>query len=152
MPEKDASWMRLCLQLGKQALQTGEAPVGSVLIRNGEVIGAGMEAGKSRKDITCHAEMEAIRDAIRQGHTVLADAVLYTTHEPCLMCSYVIRHHKIARIVFGLAVPEVGGYTSTFPLLTTEAVSRWGRPPEITMGVLQAECEQLDEEYRKRSS
>jgi tRNA(adenine34) deaminase len=66
------------------------------------------------------------------------------------MCSYVIRHHKIGRIAIGLAVPEVGGYTSAFPLLTTRSVSHWGPPPEITMGVLQAECEQLNEEYRKR--
>jgi tRNA(adenine34) deaminase len=148
MREKDTDWMRLCLKLGKQALLAGEAPVGSVLIKNGKVIGSGMEAAKSKNDITCHAEIEAIRDAMLQGQTDLTDAVLYTTHEPCLMCSYVIRHHKIARVSIGIPVPEVGGYTSYLPVLTTRKVPHWGPPPEITLGILQAECEQLDEEFR----
>jgi tRNA(adenine34) deaminase len=148
MTGKDTDWMRLCLKLGKQALQAGEAPVGSVIIKNGKVIGAGLEAAKSKNDITCHAEIEAIRDAMRHGQTDLTDAVLYTTHEPCLMCSYVIRHHKIARVAIGIPVPEAGGYTSLFPVLTTRQVAPWGPPPEITLGVLQAECEQLDEEFR----
>jgi tRNA(adenine34) deaminase len=143
MAEKDTDWMQICLDLGRQARQAGNAAVGAVIVADDQLIGAGMEAGKSKKDITCHAEIEAIRDALQRGHSNLSAAVLYTTHEPCLMCSYVIRHHRIARIVMGVPVPEVGGYTSPFPILTTQLVSKWGPPPAITMGVLKKECEAL---------
>jgi tRNA(adenine34) deaminase len=143
MAEKDTAWMQVCLQLGRQARQAGNPPVGSVIIKDGKLIGKGMEAGRSKKDITCHAEIEAIRDAIGQGHTDLQDTILYTTHEPCIMCSYVIRHHKIGRIVIGVEVPEAGGYSSPFPILTTSAMAKWGPPPRITLGVLRKECEDL---------
>ena len=140
---KDTFWMQQCLELGRQARQEGNTPVGALLLQEGQKIGEGREAGKSKHDITCHAEIEAIRDALQQGHANLRGAILYTTHEPCIMCSYVIRHHRIARVVIGLAVPEVGGYTSLFPILSTQAIPKWGPPPEITLGVLQEQCRGL---------
>jgi tRNA(adenine34) deaminase len=143
MPEKDTFWMQQCLVLGRQARQEGNPPVGALLLKEGLKIGEGREAGKSKNDITCHAEIEAIRDALHQGHADLRGAILYTTHEPCIMCSYVIRHHQIARVVIGLAVPDVGGYSSLFPILSTPAIPKWGPPPKITLGVLQQQCQAL---------
>jgi tRNA(adenine34) deaminase len=143
MPEKDIIWMQVCLKLGRLARQEGNSPVGAVILKDGRKIGEGREAGRSKKDITCHAEIEAIRDALHQGHLDLSGAILYTTHEPCIMCSYVIRHHQIARIVIGTEVPEIGGYSSLFPILTTPAIPKWGAPPQITLGVLKQECEAL---------
>lgn len=52
---------------------------------------------------------------------------MYTTHEPCIMCSYMIRHHRIPEIIFGTAVPYIGGLTSQFGVLATEAVPKWGK-------------------------
>jgi tRNA(adenine34) deaminase len=143
-------WMRRCLQLGKEALLSGNAPVGSVLVANDKVIGEGREAGKSKNDITCHAEIEVIRDAIRQGYSELSQATLYTTHEPCIMCSYVIRHHRIPQIVMGLTVAEIGGYTSAYPILQATNILPWGPAPQVEMGILAEECAALDQEYRNR--
>ncbi|GEO04067.1 tRNA-specific adenosine deaminase [Adhaeribacter aerolatus] len=145
-------WMRICLELAREAMQTGNAPVGAVLVRNGKVIGAGREAGKTNQDITCHAEIEAIRHAISQGYSDFSEATLYTTHEPCIMCSYVIRHHKISKIIMGLAVPEVGGYTSAYPILKATAITRWGPTPEVIFGTLKEECAALNQEFKLRNN
>ena len=148
----DEYWLEVCLKLGREAMVTGNAPVGSVIIKAGELIGEGREAGKSKNDITCHAEIEAIRDAIQKGFTDLTQATLYTTHEPCIMCSYVIRHHKIQRVVMGLEVPEIGGLTSAYLILKATEITAWGPEPEILTGVLRQECLTLDQEYRNKQN
>jgi tRNA(adenine34) deaminase len=52
--------MKQCVSLGKQAMLNGNPPVGSVIVKNNKVIGIGLEAGKTSKDITQHAEIEAV--------------------------------------------------------------------------------------------
>ena len=143
-------WMKRCLQLGREALLNGNAPVGSVLVAAGDIIGKGREAGKSKNDITCHAEIEAIRDAIHQGYSDLWGATLYTTHEPCIMCAYVIRQHRIPTVVMGLTVAEVGGYTSAYPILRATNIPHWGPAPQVVMSILAKECAALDREFRNR--
>lgn len=145
--------MNRCLQLGRQALKKGDPPVGAVLVVDDIIIGEGTESGKSSGDVTNHAEIQAIRNAISNGFGKdLAKAELYTTHEPCIMCSYVIRHHHIPHIVFGVAVEYVGGFTSDFAVLTTEKVPKWGKPPKITSGICKEECEMLNKKFDSQKS
>lgn len=137
-------FMRECIRLARIALQQGESPVGSVLVKEGQIIGRGIEGGKKRLDITYHAEIEAIREATAYlGTQDLSGCVMYTTHEPCIMCSYVIRHTKISTVVAGLAMGETGGTGPLYPLLKDEKVSKWGEPPTIITGVLEEECKAL---------
>ena len=129
----DNYYMHLCEILGKAAAEKGNPPVGAIIIKDDEILSEAEEAGKSKNDITCHAEIEAIRMAVRKRNTnELSDCVLFTTHEPCVMCSYVIRFHKIKKVVFQNAVDYLGGVTSPMPLLISHEVpSHWGKPPEI---------------------
>lgn len=132
--------MKHCQTLARSAGQTGNAPVGSVLVNNGIVVGEGQEAAYPAGDVTRHAEVEAIRDAVqRTGLSDFSGFTLYTTHEPCILCSYVIRHHRIGTIVFGLAVPAVGGLSSPYPVLTASDVPVWGDPPTVWQWVTPAE-------------
>ncbi|SOD99092.1 nucleoside deaminase [Spirosoma fluviale] len=125
-------FMKRCQELARQAAQTGNTPVGAVVVCGGIIIGEGQEATRPGNDITCHAEVEAIRDAIRRsGESKLSDCSLYTTHEPCILCSYVIRHHQLALVVFEIAVPTVGGFTCPHPILTVTDISVWGPPPVV---------------------
>ena len=140
-------YMKKCIALGKEAMLNGNPPVGAILVKNDSIIGIGREAGKSSKDITKHAEIEAIRDAIENEQS-LNDTVLYTTHEPCIMCSYVIRHHQIKTIVFGAKSKYVGGSTSSFKILETKTVPNWKEIPELIAGVLEDECYQLSQTYQ----
>lgn len=140
-------YMKKCIELGKEAMRCGNPPVGSILVKNDAIIGIGKEAGKSMNDITKHAEIEAIRDAL-QHHQSLNGTTLYTTHEPCIMCSYIIRHHQIKTIVFGIKSKYVGGKTSDYKILETESVPKWGKMPEVIDGILEKECLALSKTYQ----
>ncbi len=123
--------MQRCETLAAVATQHQESPVGSVVVWAGQIIGEGIEAGKAKQDITCHAEVEAIREAVKKYGKDLSAATLYTTHEPCILCSYVIRHHRIGRVVIRQAVAHIGGATSAYPILTAKDIAIWGEPPVV---------------------
>lgn len=141
-------YMKQCLALAKTALDSGNPPVGALIVLNGEIIGEGIESGRSTGDITNHAEIMAIRDALKNGHSKnLNYSSMYTTHEPCIMCSYMIRHHRISKIVYGSAVPFVGGSSSQFKLLETEDVPKWANKPEIISDICLDECNALTAQF-----
>ncbi|MNY20578.1 tRNA-specific adenosine deaminase [compost metagenome] len=137
-------YMNKCIELAKVAKLNGDSPVGSVLVLNGEIVGEGIEGGKTFKDITLHSEIEAVRNAraFLQTHD-LSDCIMYTTHEPCIMCSYVLRHHQINTIIIGLASGDIGGFSSQYPLLKDETIKKWKKPPTLVFGILEEECKQL---------
>jgi len=133
-------YMKFSIDLARTAKARGDAPVGSVIVQDGVIIAEGIEGGKTKKDITFHAEIEAIREAnIITGNSDLSDCILYTTHEPCIMCSYVIRHARIQTVVFGVSVVETGGIHSPYPILTDTKVKIWGKPPRIVKGIMERE-------------
>ncbi len=137
-------YMQQCIELAKEALENGNPPVGSLIIHDDVIIGKGIESGKTTGDITNHAEIEAVRDAIERGNQhLLSHSEMYTTHEPCIMCSYVIRHHRIAHIIYGASVDSIGGHTSQFNLMDTQSIPQWGPKPQVTPGILESECRAL---------
>ncbi len=141
--------MRHRLELGRIALKSGDAPVGSVIVKNGEIIAEGIETVKLKKDPTAHAEIETVRAACEKLKTLdLSDCVLYTNVEPCWMCAYAIRQTRISRVVFGSRNEKVGGFSSKFKVLSDENLKL--PPPEITADVLIEECELLLAEFQKR--
>lgn len=137
-------YMRKCIDLARVARQRGDSPAGSILVRNEIIVAEGIEGGKTHNDITCHAEIEAIRKACDLLQTQnLSDCIMYTTHEPCIMCSYVIRHTGIPTIVFGIATGEIGGFSSRLPLLLDSTIKRWRNIPVIIKGVLEQNIREL---------
>jgi len=142
--EQHEAYMRICINLATAARHRGDSPVGSIVVLDGRVIGEGIEGGKTHKDITHHAEIEAIRQAnVFLGGQDLSGCTLYTTHEPCIMCSYIIRHARIATVVMGVYSGAIGGYSSRYPLLSDTTITTWGPPPMLVAGVLQQECTAL---------
>jgi tRNA(adenine34) deaminase len=107
------SYMRLCVKLAGIARERGEVPVGSIIVRDGAVIAEGIEGVRAQHDVAHHAEMEAIRRACQILQTLdLSGCTLYTSAEPCFMCSYAIRGCRIGTVVFGAPVNTVGGFSS----------------------------------------
>ena len=129
----DAYYIERCEILSKGAAARGEAPVGSMIVKGDEIISGGIEASKNKKDITCHAELEAIRLAVKNLKTNnLSDCVIYSTHEPCIMCSYAIRFYKIQKVVYRYALNNLGGVSSLMPLLLNKQLPpHWGEVPVI---------------------
>ncbi len=145
----DEEMMCRCLELGKNALENGDAPVGSLIVRNGEIIAAGLESVKLKNDPTAHAEIEALRVACEKLKTLnLSNCVLYTNVEPCWMCSYAIRQTQISRIAFGSRNEKIGGFSSKFQVLLDENLKMPG--PKIEAEILHEECELLLIEFQKR--
>ena len=129
----DLYYIQRCEILGKEAATKGDAPVGAVITQDDEIISEGMEAAKNKNDVTCHAELEAIRFAVKKLKTNdLSDCIIYSTHEPCIMCSYAIRFYKIKKLVYQHAVKYLGGVSSSMPLLLAQEVPpHWGDVPVI---------------------
>src|SRR6185437_14899787 len=101
----------------------------------------GIESVRSESDPAGHAEVKAVQQACRNLNTLNLDGCsLYTTVEPCFMCSYVVRSARISRVVIGRAAPHVGGLTSKYPILAVSDISCWSQPPLVVSGMLEEEC------------
>lgn len=124
--------MQRCLQLAAIAQESGESAVGSVVVKDKIILGEGCEESKKLNDVTRHAEVVAILDAVeKHGKAALAGATLYTNVEPCILCSYVIRTYKIVEVIYMNACGELGGTNPSFPILTTNAFTSWQQPPVV---------------------
>jgi len=129
----DVDFIKRCGILAEGAVAKGESPVGSLITKNDEIVCEAIEASKNKNDVSCHAELEAIRLAVKKLKTNdLSACVIYSTHEPCIMCSYAIRFYKIKKVVYQHAVNYLGGVSSSMPLLISKEVPpHWGSVPEI---------------------
>jgi tRNA(adenine34) deaminase len=143
-------FMRLAIEESQRGAGRGNLAVGSVIVRDGDVVGAGHNASASDGDPTNHAEIMAIRDACRKlGVSELEGATLYTAMEPCPMCAWAIRVAGIERVVLGARHatfhrPELGTYTIEGLMEMT------GSELDVVTGVLEAECEALRPELKRR--
>ena len=93
--------MQIAIEGARASLAEGDYPYGSVLVRNGEVIGIGRNHMNTHNDPTSHAEMEAIREAGLQA--TYADTVMYASAFPCIMCAGPIVMLRIPELVVGAA-------------------------------------------------
>ncbi|HEY2319128.1 MAG TPA: tRNA adenosine(34) deaminase TadA [Solirubrobacteraceae bacterium] len=135
---QDAYFMRLALREASRALEHDDIPVGAVVIRDGEVIGAGHNEREVRADPTAHAEILALRAAARSaGSWRVLDSTLYVTLEPCAMCAGAIVLARVPRVVFGTADPKAGAAGSVLDVL---AEPRLNHRPQVQSGLLAEEC------------
>ena len=137
-------FMRRCIQLALNAKAQGNTAVGSVVVFGGKIIGEGVEQLPAGNILTGHAEALACQQAIETLKVrSLEKAILYSTAEPCFMCSYVIRQCRIAKVVYGTETAMIGGVTSSFPILTALGLNAWKPAPQVIGGVLAEECRRL---------
>lgn len=109
--------MREALELARQAAQAGEVPVGAVVVKDGAIVGRGMNRPIAGHDPSAHAEIAALRDAGRALENYrLVGCTLYVTLEPCAMCVGAMLHARIARVVYGAADPKTGACGSVVNL------------------------------------
>jgi tRNA(adenine34) deaminase len=145
----EEDYMQRCIELARVAQQNGDAPVGALIVRAGQMIAEGVESVKARLDITAHAEIEAIRIACRTLESPdLSGCVLYTTAEPCWMCSYAIRQTGIREVVIGTPILQVGGVTSLHPILTDPQIRHWLAPPVIVWSEMRTGCDALGKKQK----
>lgn len=138
-PKDDAHWMRFALDEAREAYERGDWPTGSVIVRDRRLLGAGQNRQVTLRNVTRHAETEAIhRTLAEHGPDATAGATLYGTMEPCPMCAGALKLAGITRIVLALRHAtlrrtDLGSYAlESFCMLT-------GWHPTLTQDVLQGE-------------
>ena len=137
-------FMRRCIQLARRAKALGNTAVGSVVVFGGKIVGEGVEQLPAGNILTGHAEVLACQLAIETLNVrSLEKAILYSTAEPCFMCSYVIRQCRIAKVVYGTETAMIGGITSSFPILTALGLNARKPAPQVLGGILAEECRRL---------
>jgi diaminohydroxyphosphoribosylaminopyrimidine deaminase/5-amino-6-(5-phosphoribosylamino)uracil reductase len=141
--EKDFQFMRLALRLARRGYgATSPNPlVGAVLVKGGKIIGCGWH----RRAGLPHAEIEALRDAQRRGHS-LHGAVLYVTLEPCCThgrtppCTDAIVAAGIKTVIIGATDPNPKHAGKGFKILRRAGI-------EVVHGILGDECAKLNEAF-----
>ena len=140
--EKDKKYMHLALLEAQKALSANEIPIGCVIVSQNQIIGRGHNLTETLRDVTAHAEMQAITAATQTvGGKYIPDATLYVTVEPCPMCAGAIGWAQINRIVYGAPDPK-RGYATYAPRVFHPKAT-------VTSGVLEDECRSLMQEFFK---
>ena len=119
---EDTGFMKRALELAEQALAAGQTPCGAVVVdHNGNLIGEGHNTVRRDQDPTAHGEVMAIRAAWKSvgDRQQLQGGTVYSTIEPCLLCSFVITQFGFRRVVFAARGTDVPTYR---PLLGTDLV------------------------------
>ncbi|MEO6324592.1 MAG: nucleoside deaminase [Thermoanaerobaculia bacterium] len=92
-------FMQAALDEALKGLAEGGIPIGSVLVRDGEIIGRGHNQRVQQKDPILHAEIDCLRNAGRVGN--YRDTILYSTLMPCYLCAGAVVQFGIPRLVAG---------------------------------------------------
>lgn len=139
----DNHFMKLALQEAHKAFDRGEVPVGAVVVANERVIARAHNLTEVLKDVTAHAEMQAITSAANiLGGKYLTDCTLYVTVEPCPMCAGALRWAQLSRLVYGASDPK-RGYSTISPYLLHPKTS-------VTSGVMADDCSDLMQLFFKQ--
>ena len=141
MTRDDSFYMKEALREARRALEEGEIPIGAVVVSpRGDIIGRGHNLTETLRDVTAHAEMQALTAAADAlGGKYLTDCTLYVTVEPCVMCAGALGWAQVGRVVFG-TYDEKRGYQRFAP----EALHP---KATVTTGVLEEECRQLMQDF-----
>ncbi|MGN6611287.1 MAG: tRNA adenosine(34) deaminase TadA [Angustibacter sp.] len=138
----DEHWMGLALEQARTAVDSGDVPVGAVVVdAAGEVIGSGVNRREADGDPTAHAEVLALRAAARaRGEWRLDGCTLVVTLEPCLMCAGALVLARVSRLVLGAWDPKAGATGSVWDVVRDRHVNH---RVEVVGGVREAECSQV---------
>jgi tRNA(Arg) A34 adenosine deaminase TadA len=115
--DMDLHLLRQAINLAASARAQGNHPFGALIAdREGNVLAQAKNTVVTDSDVTGHAETNLIRIASRQVPTdVLAAATLYTSTEPCAMCSGAIYWSGISRVIYGMPEDGLASFTGSNP-------------------------------------
>lgn len=107
--DEDVRWMRKALEIARiKGSDPADSPLGCVIVKDGKVIAAERNQTEELPDATAHAEMMAIRRGCEStGDMELRGATLYSTLQPCGMCTMASIWSKVGRVVYGAGRDDV---------------------------------------------
>jgi tRNA(adenine34) deaminase len=141
----DELWMEEALRAAQRAFESGEVPVGAVVVCNGKIIGRGWNRNIADHDPSAHAEIIALREAgANLGNHRLGDCELFVTIEPCAMCAGALVHARLKRLVYGADDPKAGAVHSVMEVVNHPKLNH---QMEVRGGVLAGRCRDLMQEF-----
>lgn len=154
----DEDYMALAIEEAKRSVQAGGAPIGAVMVKDGEIIATGQSLVWPKKDPSAHAETECIRDACQKIQALdLFGCTLYSTLESCSMCLGCAGWTGLSEIVFGAYqedVPEnpyeLADYHAEDHAERLKLAS--GKSIVVRGGVLRDECMELMKNIKQWST
>jgi tRNA(adenine34) deaminase len=141
----DELFMEEALRAARRALESGEVPVGAIIVCDGRIIARGCNRNLTGNDPTAHAEIVALREtgAIIGNHR-LGDCELFATIEPCAMCAGALVHARVKRLVYGADDPKAGAVHSVMQVLNHPQLNH---RMEVKGGVLAGRCAELVQSF-----
>lgn len=132
----DDHYMGEAIKEAKKAMEIDEVPVGAVIVCNNQIIARSHNLTESLKDVTAHAEMQAITSASDFfGGKYLLDCTLYVTLEPCLMCAGALQWAQISKVVYAAEDPKRG--------YSKYDIKAFHPRTQVVKGVRAEECSEL---------
>jgi tRNA(adenine34) deaminase len=145
MPQ-DENFLQAAIAEACAAEDSGEVPIGAVIVHKNEIIARGQNRVLRDNDPTAHAEIVAIRQAGRalENYRLLSQSdegcSLYVTLEPCAMCAGAILHARIHRLVYAAPDPKAGACGSVLCVMNHPQLNH---QVEVVSGPLADECAAL---------
>jgi tRNA(adenine34) deaminase len=141
MTHRDEHFMHIALKEAEAALEKGEVPVGAVLVKGNRIIAKTHNKKEAYNDPTAHAELTAIKEgAAEAGNWRLADAILYVTKEPCVMCAGAMINARLSKLVYGCKDKKYGAVTSLYDITSNPLLNH---QVKVVSGVLEKECSDI---------
>ena len=145
--ELDQQYMRMAIEQAQLAAQSGEVPVGAILVKDGQVISKAFNKPIANHDPSAHAEMLALREAaLAEENYRIPGSTLYVTLEPCAMCSGAMLHARIDRVVYGASDPKTGAAGSVLDIFASKQINH---QTSVEGGIMSEECGQLLRDFFK---
>jgi tRNA(adenine34) deaminase len=146
--DADIAMMRRCIQLSAASVKLGELPFAALICNGGNFVAESTNRVVQSADVIQHAELTAISQAQKiLGRADLNGCTLYSSVEPCAMCSFAARETGISRVVFSISSPIMGGLSKWNVLRDTEISHTmpevFGPVPEVIVGLLREEAEKV---------
>jgi tRNA(adenine34) deaminase len=133
--------MRIALEHAAAAASHGDVPIGAVVARGEEVLGAAGNERELRGDPTAHAEILALRAASEKlGGWRLPETAIFVTLEPCAMCAGAISLARVERLVFAAPDPKTGAAGGVIDVFASAVVNH---RPQVESGLLAADAGEL---------
>src|SRR6185437_2025535 len=110
--------MQAALAEARLAAESGEVPIGAIIIHDNAIVARGQNRVLRDNDPTAHAEIAAMRAAaVALGNYRLTGCTLYVTLEPCAMCAGAMIHARLDRLVFAAPDPKAGACGSVLSVI-----------------------------------
>ena len=145
----DREFMKEAIRLSAEAAKHGNEPFGAVLVKDNQIVCTNENQIYSRHDFTYHAELGLIRKFSEEtGITDLHAYTLYSSCEPCFMCSGAMVWVKLGRLVYGAGNQDLEAILGREGCPCSEIVfAHSHRHPAVTAGVLRDEARQILANY-----